>query len=496
MSGIADRWRALGSPRARRLLLLVLFLAFVVRVGWVAYAGVHPQFATDPSAYLLQGETLARGEGYVNPLVDIANAEHRARHEPLEPASPASFYPPGYPAFVGAVVWVVWHTPIPDHAVIRTVGVLQAVLGTISVLLTYLIARTAFGTRVGLLAAALVAFYPNLVATTATLQLETVFVFLTLLTVFVLLPVATGDHPSRARLVAGGLLTGAVALVRPTIGLVIVALLVTLLIAHVPAATLLRSVGVVVALMIVALVPWTVRNEVRLHAFVPVSTGIGPTLCVSRNSEATGKLDTGIMYRKCQPHRHFASPAALDVATSNYGIRRAVDWVIHHPFSELHMWGTRTRLAFRDDTSGLTDIREHMTHFWTDVATFVSNAASFVVLAGAAIGAIVVLRRRSRAALFVLLTAVALSTQPIILYGDPRYRVPAEPFFAMLAAAGFAWAATRIASFRYVNTDRRKAPMLAKTSAAAGKPKLTNPCGWPGLHRASTATPSPRIRSA
>jgi len=31
---------------------------------------------------------------------------------------------------------------------------------------------------------------------------------------------------------------------------------------------------------------------------------------------------------------------------------------------------------------------------------------------------------------------LALATQPIILYGDPRYRVPAEPFFAMLAAAG------------------------------------------------------------
>jgi hypothetical protein len=434
--GIGERWRALGSPRARRILLVVLFLAFVLRVAWVTYAGVQPRFASDPSAYLLQGKVLARGEGYVNPLVDIANAERRVHHEPLEPASPASFYPPGYPAFVGAVVWVVWHTPIPDHALVRTVGMIQAVLGTISVLLAYALARAAFGNRVALLAAALVAFYPNLIATTATLQLETVFVFLTLLTAFVLLPVATDDHPSTARLVTGGLLTGVVALVRPTIGLVIVALLVTLLIARVRASTVLRSVGLVVLLMIVALVPWTVRNEVRLHAFVPVSTGIGPTLCVSRNSEATGKLSTDVMYRKCQPHRRFSSPAALDVATNTFGTRRAVDWVIHHPISELRMWGTRTRLAFRDDTSGLADMREQMTHFWSDTVTFVSNAASFIVLGLAAVGAVVVIRRRSRAAMFVLLTAVLLSTQPIILYGDPRYRVPAEPFFGILAAAG------------------------------------------------------------
>lgn len=444
VAGIGKAWRGLGSPRTRHVLLVVLFVAFVLRVAWVAYAGVQPRFASDPSAYLLQGETLARGEGYVNPLVDIANAERRAHRQAPEPASPASFYPPGYPALVGAVVWVVWHTPIPDHAVIRTVGVIQAVLGTISVLLAYGIARAAFGDRVGLLAAAFVAFYPNLIATTATLQLETVFVFLTLLTALVLLPVATADRPSIRRLVVGGLLTGLVALVRPTIGLVVVALFVTLAITRVSVSAVLRSVGIVVLFMTVALVPWTVRNEMRLHAFVPVSTGIGPTLCVSRNSEATGKLDTGIMYRKCQPHRNFTTPAALDVATNTYGTRRAIDWVIHHPLGELRMWGTRTRLAFRDDTSGLADMRDQMTRRWADISTFTANAASFAVLLLAVIGSVVVIiTRRSRAGVFLLLTAVLLSTKPIILYGDPRYRVPAEPFFAILAAAGLDAAWTR-----------------------------------------------------
>jgi hypothetical protein len=415
-----------------------MLLAFGLRVAWVAYAGVQPRFASDPSAYLLHGETLARGEGYVNPLVGIANEDRRAKGEPLEPASPASFYPPGYPVFVGAVVWVVWHSPIPDHAVVRTVGVVHAVLGTLSVLLAYVIARAAFRrTRVALLAAALVALYPNLISTTATLQLETVFVFLTLLTVLVMLPVATSDRPSTARLLAVGGLTGLVALVRPTIGLVVVALLVTLLVARAPTAALFRSVALVLVAMLLALVPWTVRNAVRLDAFVPVATGIGPTLCVSRNAEATGALDTDLMYRYCQPHRDFATPAALDVATSNYGTRRAVEWVVDHPPRELRMWGTRMRLAFRDDTSGLADTRETMSRGWANLITFVSNAASFLVLAFAAVGAVFVLRRRTRAALFVLFVALLLATQPIILYGDPRYRVPAEPFFAMLAAAGF-----------------------------------------------------------
>ena len=46
-----------------------------------------------------------------------------------------------------------------------------------------------------LLTAAIVALYPNFVTTTATLQLETFFVFLVLATFLVLLPVATRERP-------------------------------------------------------------------------------------------------------------------------------------------------------------------------------------------------------------------------------------------------------------------------------------------------------------
>jgi hypothetical protein len=267
-----------------------------------------------PSAYLLQGEDVGARRGYVNPR--RRQTQRAARITSHSRPVAIVVHPPGYPAFVGAVVWVVWHTPIPDRAVVRTVGLIQAVLGTISVLLAYAIARAAFGTRTALLAAALVAFYPNLIATTATLQLETVFVFLTLLTAFVLLPVAVGDHPSVARLVGGGLLTGVVALVRPTIGLVIVALLITLLIAR--AGRRSCDVALVVLLMVVAR-SLDRAQRVRLRV-VLVSTGIGPTLCLAE-PEATGKLDTDHV-PQVQPHRH-PRRRLLDVATNSQTHQRS-----------------------------------------------------------------------------------------------------------------------------------------------------------------------------
>jgi 4-amino-4-deoxy-L-arabinose transferase-like glycosyltransferase len=438
----------------RRILFAIVLVAFALRVGWVAYAGVQPHFVGDPEAYLLQGETFARGEGYVNPLVDIANVTHRAKHEPLESASPASFYPPGYPAFVGAIVWVVWHTPIPDDGLVRAVGYLQALLGAISVLFAFEIARKAFDSRVALIAAAIVALYPNLIMTTATLQLETVFVFLVLATVLVLMPVATHDHPSVPRLLVGGAMTGAVALVRPTIGLVIVALVATLAIARAPVRDVMRSVGIILLAMTALLAPWTIRNEIRLHAFVPISTGIGITVCVSRNDEATGALDTGIMERHCQPHHSYASPAAREVATNTYATRRAFDWVVAHPERELRMWFTRTSLAFRTDHSGLGDIRSSMSSQWASAIAWFSDAASYAVLGFSAIGGLVVARRRMRGGAFIVATSLALATVPIILYGDPRYRVPTEPFFAILAAAGLATATRRAFRFRQARVAR------------------------------------------
>ena len=61
--------------------------------------------------------------------------------------------------------------------------------------------------------------------------------------------------------------------------------------------------------MVVVVVPWTIRNAVELHAFVPLSTGVGPTMCPSRNPEATGGFDIGL--------RRTPVPAAKDPTGTN-----------------------------------------------------------------------------------------------------------------------------------------------------------------------------------
>ena len=98
------------------------------------------------------------------------------------------------------------------------------------------------------------------------------------------------------------------------------------------------------------------------------------------------------------------------------------------------MWWRRTDLAYRTDTSGL--YAPEITGSARRNLSTSLNVASFVVLALSVFGAVVTLvKRRSPAAVYLIVATLALAAVPLMLFGDSRYRVPAEPLFAVLAAA-------------------------------------------------------------
>src|SRR6266571_4893833 len=81
-----------GHPRRGRLALAaVLVLAFAVRLAW-AFAlriDMRGKFLLDASVYDLLARHLANGKGYVGYL-----------------GRPTAFFPPGYPAILGAAYWL------------------------------------------------------------------------------------------------------------------------------------------------------------------------------------------------------------------------------------------------------------------------------------------------------------------------------------------------------------------------------------------------------
>lgn len=167
---------------------------------------------------------------------------------------------------------------------------LQALLGSAAILLVYLIAFRLSGPgAVPLLAAGLTSVYPPFIHSVGSLMSEPVAIFLLPATVLAILW-ADGRHP--AAWLLPGLLMGLTALVRPEYMFVAVALLALIGIRSTrrygARRGLLTSTAFLLA-AVVAIAPWTIRNQQELGRFVPISTGSGKALFVGTYLPADGE---------------------------------------------------------------------------------------------------------------------------------------------------------------------------------------------------------------
>ncbi|HET9198275.1 MAG TPA: hypothetical protein VFN92_08495 [Solirubrobacterales bacterium] len=253
-------------------LIAILLLGLGLRLG-EAWDGRAPVY--DAQAYAAIAASLERGDGFT---IGAGATQ------------PSSNYSPGLPLFVAGIYKVTGGV----HE--RLVRVILALIGTLSVLFVYLIAR-----RLGrfqrtlkngpsegsnsanaefvrpVLGAMVVAIYPALLEYQGMLMSEPLAA--TLLSGGVLATLWAWEG-GWARWLLPGALFGALALTRPEyLGVAILASLVI-------AARRLRgdwrtsllpaAVFLVAALVVIA--PWTLRNAVALDRFVPISTGGGQVL--------------------------------------------------------------------------------------------------------------------------------------------------------------------------------------------------------------------------
>ena len=169
------------------------------------------------------------------------------------------FHPPLYPYFIGASYAL--------FGSLQAVKALQAVVGALLVPAVGGVGRWALGPKEGLIAAALTAFYPELVWFSVHFWAETLF--LTLLWWGFERMLAADKKGSVATAALAGLLWGLATLTRETL-LYFVPLAALWLAFRKPRAFSRGGAFLAAALLTVA--PWTWRNYVVYDAFVPVST--------------------------------------------------------------------------------------------------------------------------------------------------------------------------------------------------------------------------------
>jgi 4-amino-4-deoxy-L-arabinose transferase-like glycosyltransferase len=286
---------------------------------------------------------------------------------------------------------------------------------------------------------------PNAIYQVTSLQLETTFIFLSTaaLAIIVLHDWSRG-LPSRNRLLVFGFVLGLSVLVRPFSLWFVVGVFLAALAAH---AGWRRAftVTLVPTLVVVGMsIPWVIRNELRMHAFIVTSTNTGDTLCLDRNLTAQG----GFRY---SDHDGCVDPDLAEVPRNAGNTRKAVSFVVHHPAREALQIVRRAKIEFTDDHDGIeaTETLGSGPFLGARVRRVLSDAADwyfFVVLGLAVIGLPLLLaaaRQRPEPRL-VLTALIALLVIPVLLWGNQRFHLPLYPYLVILAAAAVDRAARRI----------------------------------------------------
>lgn len=405
----------------RRVLTAIVVVAALVRLAWALYARPEPPvdwfLSGDQFSYYHYGSEIARGRGYISYITGEATA----------------YYPIGYPALLGSLYFVVLHTPITDDLMLAT-ALLHVVLGTAAVLLTFVVGRSMSGPRVGLVAAGLLAVFPNIVFQVSTVQLETTFIFLVLAALAVIVTHDWSTSPDARRLLAFGATLGAAVIVRPFAAVLLVGLAGALLALRVGWRRTLVGVAIPASVVVAMSVPWTIRNAVQLDAFVPSSTNMGDTLCIDRNLDATGGF-------RFADHDGCVDPGLPEVPRNRGNTKKAVEFVLHHPDRELLQIVRRGRIMFAHDHDGIEATQTlgggpFLSPRVVDVGSTTADWYFYAVVALALVGLPTYVRRDRRPQRLLVASGFAgLLAIPLLLWGNPRFHLPLAPFLVLTAAA-------------------------------------------------------------
>ena len=433
--------RAQRDPRwFRPALAVIVVAALVLRVVYVYVSRRNFDPHGDAFFYHAAANLLADGKGFISPFFVQAGL-HREAAE----------HPPLYIIFL-AIPSVLGMKSVMAHLL------WSCLLGTATVGLVGLLGRAVGGARVGLVAAAIAALYPNLWAPDGMLQAETLSMFAA--TGTLLLAYRYWQRPSWQRLVLVGAGCALGALARSELILLIPLLVVPLafLTRDRPWRDRLRWLGASVLAAALLVAPWTIYNTTRFVHPILLSAQIDPLLA-SANCHST-------YYGELQGY--FDIQCAADIAKM-HGLTLADDEsqenVVYRREALAYVRAHLSRLPTVEGVRLLRIVGLYRTKLYVYADAYIEGrnpvwiswAAlySFWVLALLAIAGGIARRRATRRhgrtspPIYPLIAPIVVVLLTVLVtYASTRFRTSAEPSIAVLAAIAVDAAIARVSAAR------------------------------------------------
>lgn len=385
----------------------VFFAALVLRLLWVMVAalgaggGLYP----DEQLHWELGRNLV-GDGAL-----VSDDGRYAARMPL------------YPTFLALFAWL-------GSGGMILARLAQAVIGAATAWLVYRFARRAMGPLAALLAGALVVldlyaiFFANLLLT------EVVFTFAGVALTYEtwrILRQPKANHMRAVGLVA--LLGAAAILTRPSAAGWVGLIWVLLALRGGRQRVGLRRAGICVALFVVAILPWGIRNRVLIGDWAWLSANSGLTLYDAMHPEATGASDQSFLQE--MPELAGMNEAERDA----YLKAAALEEMREQPGRVLRLAGVKFLRTW--------SLRPNVEQYSGGLTAVASVAYMLPVLVLMLVGTWRLLapavkreqRQRRLLALLLWLPIVYFTVVHSVYIGSVRYRVPVMPFVQLLAGA-------------------------------------------------------------
>ena len=379
----------------------LLFLAFVLRLIYLSQIG-----GEDP---IPSGTDMRT---YHNYALQIINEGF-----PKE----SYYYSPLYPYFVGIVYFIFGADP-------ATVRIVQSMIGILTLLLIYLIARKVFDRKVALYSLVLAVLYGIFLCYEGTLLVETLSCFLITLAIFLLL------EPSRRNIILGGITLGLAALTRANILLFMPFILGWMLWdIKEPRKRIIAKFAILCLAVFLTILPCTIRNYIVSKRFVLISSNGPVNIWMGNNRYADGQYYVAnLPFQKA--HEKRVQEAVNERGDKAY-LDDVWDFAKEKPFSFIKLQVNKFLLFWGSD-----EISNNVSYDWIKKVSSVLRLPfiiGFSVIAPLGlIGVFYSLRKRRYGVLLLVLFLLAYSIATTIVLVLSRYRLPIEP--ALLVFSGFA----------------------------------------------------------
>ncbi len=395
----------LSDLQYKKLLLLFAFVGLVLRIVFVvATPQIGSPEAMDSGTYHSIAVNLIEGRGYSEDGVN-----------------PSIFVAPFFPFFLAFLYKLFGVHPMLAEVV-------QCFFNVGIALLTFLIANRFFSSIVAFIAFVIVLFLPDLFVLPTFLYTETVFIFLFMLLIWTTLRAI--DRPSFKRIFIAAFVCGLATLTRGVTMLFPVVFFLALL----PKFGFLKSVrlaAVFALFFALSVLPWTVRNYVTFHAFVPIAVGTGDVFWTGNYLPFDGKYN----YEKTMQLMDEMTEGLNQIERDKRLMQEAKKNIAAAPLQTAVLMGKKFfRFWLWVYEAGPTG-QKRQSNF---LVQFVLSVAYYPILLLFMIGVWITRERWRDLSLFYWLLSYYVALHVVMLV-VPRYRIPILPIMSIFAAVALVW---------------------------------------------------------